>query len=178
MRARPAEIQLAYQRIASAIDPAAGARPDPEQFLEVQNAYQVLSDPRRRRAYDIGLSMNRRPFSAELPRVKAPVVIPNDFLTMNPSLDELLDHVMQNFLGYRRKSEGPFRGLSFEAMLRREDTRFGCHLPVSIADIVSRVTFEIPSGTRDGDLFEMNLDGVGIHNLSLQVRVVVRENLE
>ena len=37
----------------------------------------------------------------------------------------------------------------------------------------SQVWFEIPRDTRDGEVFEMTLSKIGIHNLTLQLRVVV-----
>lgn len=173
MRADPAEIWLAYRRIMSSIDPDVGARPDPEQFHDTRDAYLVFSDPDRRRAHDLELSTGRRTFAAELPRWKPPVTIPDDFISMMPSLEELRDHIAQNFLGYRRKSDGPFRRFGFDAMLQPEDARFGCHLPVSLFKSNSQVLFEIPRDTRDGEVFELDLSKIGIHNLMLHVRVVV-----
>lgn len=173
MHAAPAEIWLAYQRIALLIDPGAGARSDPERLREAQDAYRLLSDPGRRRAHDIELSIGRRPLSAELPRWKAPITIPDDFLTTQPSFEELSDHVAQNFLGFRRKSAGPYARLTFEAILEREDARFGCYLPVRIFKGRPRALFEIPRGTHDGEQFEMDLSGMGVSNLMLQAQVVV-----
>jgi hypothetical protein len=63
-------------------------------------------------------------------------------------------------------------------MLRREDARLGYNLPVSVASGLSQVLLRIPSGTRDGALFEMGLDGVGIRNLALQARVVIGDNFD
>jgi hypothetical protein len=100
-------------------------------------------------------------------------MIPDDFTSMTPSLEELRDHISQNFLGDRRKSDGPYRRLGVDAMLRREDTRFGCHLPVSLFTRSSQVLFAIPRDTHDGEVFEMDLSGIGIHNLMLQLRVIV-----
>jgi curved DNA-binding protein CbpA len=173
MRAGPVEIWLAYQRMMFTIDPHTGMRPDAERFREVQNAYRTLSNPVRRRAHDIELSMGRLPLSAETPRWRPPVIISDDFLTMKPSLEELRDHVAQNFVGYRRKSTGPHTALGFEAILRREDARFGCHLPVSLTEGPPQVLFEIPQDTHDGEQFEMDLNAIGIHNLTLRVRIVV-----
>jgi curved DNA-binding protein CbpA len=173
MGAEPAEILLAYRRIMLTVDPNTGARPDPERYRDTQDAYLVLSRPGRRRAYDIELSTGRRTLAAEMPRWKPPVMIPDDFISMTPSLEELLDHISQNFHGYRCKSDGPFRRLSLDAMLQREDTRFGCHLPVSLITRSSQVWFEIPRDTRNGEVFEMDLSKIGIHNLTFQLRVVV-----
>jgi len=173
MGAEPAEILFAYRRIMLTVDPNVGARPDPEQYRDTQDAYLVLSNPDRRRAHDIELSTGRRTFATEAPRWKPPVTIPGDFTSMTPSPEELLDHISQNFHGYRRKSDGPFRRLGLDAILQREDTRFGCHLPVSLFTSRSQVLFEIPRDTQDGEIFEMDLSKIGIHNLTLQLRVVV-----
>jgi curved DNA-binding protein CbpA len=173
MGAEPAEILFAYRRIMLTVDPNVGARSDPEQYRDTQDAYLVLSNPDRRRAHDIELSTGRRTFATEAPRWKPPVTIPGDFTSMTPSPEELLDHISQNFHGYRRKSDGPFRRLGLDAILQREDTRFGCHLPVSLFTSRSQVLFEIPRDTQDGEIFEMDLSKIGIHNLTLQLRVVV-----
>lgn len=172
-RAEPAEILLAYRRIMLTVDPNIGARPDPEQYRDTQDAYLVLSHPGRRRAHDIELSTGRRTLAAETPRWKPPVTIPDDFTSMTPSLEELRDHIAQNFFGYHRKSDGPYRRLGLDAMLQREDARFGCHLPVSLFTSRSQVLFEIPRDTHDGEIFAMDLSKIGIHNLTLQLRVVV-----
>ena len=173
IRAEPAEILFAYRRIMSTVDPNVGARPDPEQYRDTQDAYLVLSHPDRRRAHDMELSTGRRTFATEAPRWKPPVTIPDDFISMTPSLEELRDHIAQNFFGYRRKSDGPYRRFGLDAMLQREDARFGCHLPVSLFTNRSQVLFEIPRDTHDGEIFEMDLGKIGIQNLTLQLRVVV-----
>src|ERR1700674_843002 len=173
MGAEPAEILFAYRRIMFTVDPNVGARPDPDQYRDTQDAYLVLSNLDRRRAHDIELSTGWRTFAAEAPRWKPPVTIPDDFLSMKPSLEELRDHISQNFFGFRRKSNGPYRRLGLDAMLQREDARFGCHPPVSLFPSPSQVLFEIPRDTHDGEIFEMDLSKIGIHNLTLQLRVVV-----
>ena len=173
MRADPFEIGLAYRRIVFTANPDWGARPDPEQFRGAQDAYRILSDPARRRAHDIELSTGRRTLAAEAPRWKPPVAVPDDFLTLTPSVEELRDHIEQNFVGYRRKSDGPYRRFGFDAMFQHEDARFGCHLPVTLFKSSSQVLFEIPRNTRDGEVFEIDLNKIGIRNLMLQLRVVV-----
>jgi curved DNA-binding protein CbpA len=88
-QAAPGEIKRAYRRIAFAVHPDVGERPDPERFREVHDAYETLSDPDRRRSYDVEISIRRRPLSAEPLRRKIPVSIIDDFLTLRPSIDEL-----------------------------------------------------------------------------------------
>src|SRR5215471_4727623 len=49
------EIKSAYRRLARKYHPDVSASPDSEaRFVRINRAYQVLSDPRRRAAYDSG----------------------------------------------------------------------------------------------------------------------------
>jgi molecular chaperone DnaJ len=199
-RAAPGEIKRAYRRIAFAVHPDVGKRPDPGRFREVHEAYEILSNPDRRRSYDVEISIRRRPLSAEPLRPKAPVTVLDDFLTVRPSVEEVLDHVAQNFFGYRGKSGGRPRRLGVEAILDAEEARFGCRVPLNVPSYVRcgqcratgdswglrpvcygrgivestrELVLEIPPGARDGETFEVDLSDVGIRNLLLEVRVVV-----
>jgi hypothetical protein len=68
-------------------------------------------------------------YRAEPLRPKTPVTITDDFLTLRPSIDELLDHIGLNCFGYPRKSGGPYRRLGVEAILDTDEARFGCRVP-------------------------------------------------
>jgi molecular chaperone DnaJ len=198
--AAPAEIKRAYRRIAFNVHPDVGERPDPEQFREAHEAYEVLSNPDRRRSYDIDVSIDRLPLAAEPLRCRSPVTVLDDFLTIRPSIEEVLDQVAQNFFGYREKSGGRQRRLGLEALLDAEEARFGCHLPFRVPCFVTcpqcdgtgdrwglcatcygrgvvestrELVLDIPPGARDGDRFEVNLDGIGISNMLLELRVIV-----
>jgi molecular chaperone DnaJ len=199
-QAAPGEIKRAYRRIAFAVHPDVGERPDPERFREVHDAYETLSDPDRRRSYDVEISIRRRPLSAEPLRSKTPVTITDDFLTLRPSIDELLDQIGLNFFGYPRKSGGPYRRLGVEAILDADEARFGCRVPFNVPAFVTcpscdgmsdwlgicpvcygqgvvessrQVVLEIPPGSRDGARYEVDLEKLGIGNLLLDVRIVV-----
>jgi molecular chaperone DnaJ len=199
-QAAPREIKRAYRRIAFAVHPDVGERPDPERFRQVHDAYETLSDPDRRRSYDVEISIRSRPLSAEPPRPKAAPSITDDFLTLRPSIDELLDHVRLNFFGYPRKGGGPYRRLGVEAILDRDEARFGCGVPFNVPAFVPcpscdgvsewlgicpvcygqgmvesrrQVVLEIPPGSRDGARYEVDLEKLGIGNLLLDVRIVV-----
>jgi DnaJ-class molecular chaperone len=199
-QAAPGEIKRAYRRIAFGVHPDVGERPDPERFREVHDAYETLSDPVRRRSYDVEISIRRRPLSAEPLRPKTPVTITDDFLTLRPSIDELLDQIGLNFFGYPRKSGGPYRRLGVEAILDADEARFGCRVPFNVPAFVTcpscdgvsewlglcpvcygqgvvessrQVVLEIPPGSRDGARYEVDLEKLGIGNLLLDVRIVV-----
>ena len=198
--APPAEIKRAYRRIAFTVHPDVGERPDPDRFREIHEAYEILSNPNRRRSYDVEIAVRRQPLSAEPLRRTGPITIRDDFLTIRPSIEELLDHVGQNFFGYRNKSGGPLRRLEMEAILDAEEARFGCRVPFSVPSYIScprcrgmgewwglcpecygrgliesvrELILEIPPGASDGDRFEVDLGRVGIINLLLEVRVIV-----
>src|SRR5215813_6964186 len=54
-RATANEIKSAYRRLARKYHPDVSASPDSEaRFVHINRAYQILSDPRRRAAYDSG----------------------------------------------------------------------------------------------------------------------------
>ena len=197
-RAAPGEIKRAYRRIAFELHPDVGERPDAERFREAHEAYEVLSNPNRRRLYDIKFSSQQQPLTAE--PLKAPVTIVDDFLTLRPSIGELLDHIGRNFFGYQRKSGGQSRRIGVEAILEPDEARFGGRLPFNVPVFVRcpscdgmdewlgicpvcygqgvvesrrQIVLEIPPGCRDGERYEVALSDVGIGNLLLDVRIIV-----
>lgn len=199
-RAAPGEIKRAYRRIAFKFHPDVGKRPDPERFREAHEAYEILNDPNQRRSYDIKLGSRRQSLTAEPGRSRASVTIIDDFQTLRPSIDELLDHIGLNFFGYPRKSGGPYRRLGIEAILEADEARFGCRVPFNLPAFVTcsscdgagewlgicsvcygqgiveswrQIVLEIPPGSRDGSRYEVDLRNLGISNLLLDVRVVV-----
>jgi molecular chaperone DnaJ len=198
--APPGEIKQAYRRIAFNAHPDVGERPDPERFREAHDAYEILSNPDRRRSYDVEISIRRRPLSSEPLRTRSPVTILDDFLTVRPSIAELLDHIGQNFFGYREKSGGRLRRLGVEVVLDADEARFGCRVPFNVpcyivcprcrgiderwglcpacygrgsVESTREMALQLPPGARDGDTFAVDLGDVGIGNLVLDVRVVV-----
>lgn len=199
-QAAPSEIKRAYRQIAFAVHPDVGERSDTERFREAHEAYEVLSDPDRRRSYDVETSIHRRPLSAESLRPKAPVRVFDDFLTVRPSIEKVLHHVGQNFFGYRSKSGGPYLRLGVEAILEPEEARFGCQVPFNapcyarcpgcdgvgewwgvcpdcygtgIVESIRQVILKIPPGCGDGESYEVGLGSIGIGNVLLEVRIVV-----
>ena len=54
--ASESEIKAAYRRLAREFHPDSGTPGDVERFREVQEAYETLSDPEKRRRYDIAES--------------------------------------------------------------------------------------------------------------------------
>jgi hypothetical protein len=154
--------------------------------VQTRNPYQSVRLPVRADPGEIRLAyrgrivmVDRNPdagplqLSTDAPRLKSQISIPDDFLSLTPSLEELRDHVAQNFLGCRLKSGGPLRRLGFEAFLQSEDVRLGCYLPMILFEDLPRVLFQVPPETHSGQQFEVDLNGTGIRNLILQPRIVI-----
>ena len=100
-QAEPAEIKRAYRRLVFSLHPDVGLNPDPERFREVHEAYEVLSDPDQRRAYDMRSVSGRQSLSAEPLRARSPMAVFKESLTERPTLEEIMDHISQNFFGFR-----------------------------------------------------------------------------
>jgi len=196
------EIRKAHRRLVLRYHPDASGEPDVEKFREVQEAYEVLSDEEKRRAYNHKRKTleERRRASAELVYGQPPVRLFEDFGTIVPGLEEILDHIRRNFFGPSRKVE-PVRDLRVEVILDPEEAAFGGDLPLEVPMCVRcqrcggsggefpflcalcggegwqwaarKVTIQIPPGVRDGSLFRYGLGRFGIHNLYLVVTIRV-----
>ena len=141
------EIKTAYRRRAMEVHPdqgGAGAEP----FQDLQEAYAVLADSARRRAYDrsrggayVGTAVGV-PWRdgaqidpivpVEEPADFGPISVTRSYDTFRPSFDEIFDHLWSNFRpGYRPKS-GRVQGLNVEVPLSRSQALRGGRVQVSI----------------------------------------------
>ncbi len=149
--ASPEEIKQAYRRKAMELHPDHyGADAGP--FLEIQEAYSVLGDPRRRIAYDQETAPRRpaMPHGAILsaPPPRRPPVQPIEFAgtpvepgevsltrsfeTFFPSFEEIFDRLWSNFTETPRpKSEKP-ESLALDVPLSREEAMTGGSVRVMV----------------------------------------------
>jgi curved DNA-binding protein CbpA len=126
------EIKRAYRRLAFILHPDVGSLPNAERFHEVHDAYEVLSNPERRRSYDVEISTRPHPSAAEPLQTKAPVRLFDDFLAVRPSpLEEFIDSLERSVFGYPGSSGGRTRRLRLEAILDVQEARLGCRIPLS-----------------------------------------------
>src|SRR6266852_4139500 len=130
-------IKRAYRRLVFSVHPDVGATPDSERFHEIHEAYEILTDPERRRSgtravaeptYRRQMVVEAAPLNAERRAVR----VPDDFATTMLSIGGFLDYVAQIFFGVHRKSQGPYRRLGIEVLLSPEEARSGCQVPLEV----------------------------------------------
>lgn len=135
------QIKSAYRERAKEFHPdryGDDARP----FQEIQNAYAILSDPSRRRAYDRMLDEVRifgtRPATEPEPLVpKSPIYssrkeqpirdisLTRDFATFTPSFDEIFERLWSNFTSITRPKDEHIENLQVEVPLSRSQAQLG-----------------------------------------------------
>lgn len=138
----PEGIRRAFRDLARRYHPdRAGSRGTPF-FREIVTAYQTLSDPERRDAYDAGLRDAQgleaatpvRPWPAEGPEPLVPVrnSLMRDFYVTRPSRDEVFDRIRRNFgLAAPPKSER-LRPLGLQLLISADDALYGGALTVAV----------------------------------------------
>jgi DnaJ-class molecular chaperone len=139
------DINRAYRKAIWRVHPDVSHAVDAERFLEIQEAYEVLSDPERRRIYDAELKRSegpRQPTSHHTvvgrtaspePLVPEPISVTRDFDTLSDPFDSLLERFFRNFTGLGiPKAERP-ESLTLELILSPDEALRG-----------GRVTFNVP----------------------------------
>ncbi len=141
------EIRSAYRRLAQKYHPDMGA-PSAERFVEISEAYEVLGDPERRRAYDLDRQRQRQrqrqsharpsPGVEPLASRRRATATPRD-PGADPLglLDEILGDMAPGFFDAETRPRGRSE-LQVELILdRREATvggRFPLHVPLRSCD--------------------------------------------
>jgi DnaJ-class molecular chaperone len=155
--ATEAEIKGAYRRLAKALHPDSGDPGDVERFRQVQEAYETLSSPERRRAYDAaqrvpvsfvgGFTETVAPFRRGFEEIRAP----------GPEPSAHIDIVLSEAEAGRGGSvvlEVPVEAPCRRCDGRRFDFFGGCPSCAGTGRErgFERVAFAIPRGVEDGEL--------------------------
>ena len=188
-----AGIRAAYRDRARHLHPDVAGDGATRAFQELVEAYDVLSDPVRRRAYNAQLS-------ATTP-VRASTSILADPVTIHPSFEEVYERFFRNFSGLHvPKAERPV-ALDVEVLLTRDEAAAGCDVPVGVPafERCSRcggagftsfypcaacrrsgmieterlVHVRVPPMVAPGAVYEAALGKLGIHNFHLRLHVFV-----
>lgn len=132
------EVHSAYRRLAKEYHPdyyEGGSEP----FQQIQEAYSVLGNPVKRKAYEKTLSNVRISITPDLKSVPEPEpLIPESgpvdmgdispvrsFDTFSPSFDEIFDWLWNDFSTVRRSTSGRIQNLTLEVPLTRQQARRG-----------------------------------------------------
>jgi molecular chaperone DnaJ len=132
------EIRNAYRRLVKEFHPDRSAG-DSETFREIQEAYSVLGNIRRRRDYERKISkvgpratLGRTSYPAPEPLI--PEERPFDvgeispvrsFQSFTPSFDEIFDWLWKNFSSLAQAKSGRVKNLTLEVTLTPEQARRG-----------------------------------------------------
>jgi molecular chaperone DnaJ len=209
--APPSEIKRAYRKLAFNLHPDVGDQPDETRFREAHDAYQTLIQMEQQCRRRINVRVPDRSGYAGTPymepgkgpeplRRRGPVHVIDDFETVSPSVDEILDHIAQNFFGFHQKSHGFCQCLGVEIALDRSEAFFGVSMPIEVPvyvrcsrcggsggewgvcplchghgmmEIAHSVRLEIAPGAQSGDRYQIDLRSGGIENLTLDVTIIV-----
>jgi len=184
----PGGIRAAYRDLARKLHPDVAGEQATHAFQEVSEAYDVLSDPERRRQYNHTLQRAEgghvtpvRP-TAPAPVMRAPPGIVDSSESSRPSCEPLED-------------------LDIEVVLTPDEARRGCVLPIGVPvfrrcphcggsgrdwlfpcrscqqqgviESEQIVRFGIPALVRSGSIFGMPLQDLGLQNFCLRLHVFV-----
>ena len=146
------QIRDAYRQLVKELHPDRYGD-DTNSFLDVQEAYSVLADPARRRAYDATLhrptsvprDFSRRPEPirdvtpspeplrpGNQPAQLGEVSLAQSFRSFSPSYDEIFDRLWSNFSSLSRPKSETLESLTAEITLTPEQARMGGNVRVMI----------------------------------------------
>ncbi len=137
-----AGIRAAYRDLVKRFHPDLAGESGAAMFREVVEAYEVLSDPERRRKYNQTLleserseqapGILRQPVTEVEPLVPEPASIFQVRESVRPSFDEMFDRFVRNFTGARVPKAEREQGLNIEVVLTPEEAMRGGVLPVGV----------------------------------------------
>ncbi|HWO43685.1 MAG TPA: DnaJ domain-containing protein [Candidatus Eisenbacteria bacterium] len=137
-------IQEAFRDLAKIYHPDRAGPQATRQFQEIQEAYEVLSDPEKRRLYNHEREREERrsqrrtePLSPRFrsqpePLIAEPLSIFRDFGTIRPSFEPLFDRFLRNFTAFQIPKGERVEGLNVEVVLSSEEAFTGLTLPIGV----------------------------------------------
>ena len=133
----PHGIRAAYRDLAKRFHPDVAGAQATHAFQEIKQAYDVLSDPERRRSYNHELSRVEEedrpaPQARPGPIIRTPVEVLGKPDGILPSFDEAYDRFRRNFTGIDVPKSERLEGLNFEVLLTADEKARGCVVPVGI----------------------------------------------
>jgi molecular chaperone DnaJ len=137
-------IKEAFRRLVKKYHPDVAGPLSRWEFQEIVEAYEILSDPDRKRSYDRGLAhAEGRGHAApeahmtgssrrRMPRVPEPVSPLRDFFSISQSIDALFDRIFSSFTGMAVPGAEDPQGLNLELILTPGEALSGGRVPISV----------------------------------------------
>jgi molecular chaperone DnaJ len=137
-------IQDAFRELAKIYHPDRAGPEGTRKFQDIQEAYETLSDPEKRRLYNHQLAEEEikvhfraepifsRPRSRAEPLVPEPMSVLRDFETVRPSFEPLFERFLRNFTRERIPKSERLEDLNIEVMLSPEEAASGVTVPVAV----------------------------------------------
>lgn len=134
----PTGIRAAYRDLAKRLHPDVAGERATRAFQEISEAYDVLSDPQRRRDYNDSLRRSSQGEVVEVrrvpaePLVRGPITLLGRREGMRPSFEAMHERFLRNFTGIGTPKSERVEGLNFEVLLSPEEATRGCVVPVGV----------------------------------------------
>jgi molecular chaperone DnaJ len=131
-------IRSAYRDLAKRLHPDVAGEQATHSFQEISEAYNVLSDPQRRREYNHKLGGAEHGEFATVqrpppePLVREPVTILGNREGIRPSFEAMYDRFLRNFTGIDVPKSEHLESLNIEVLLTAEEASRGCVVPVGV----------------------------------------------
>jgi molecular chaperone DnaJ len=137
-------IQDAFRELAKIYHPDRAGPEGTRKFQDIQEAYETLSDPEKRRLYNHQLERDELkvhsraepiftgPRSRPEPLVPEPMSVLRDFETIRPSFEPLFERFLRNFTGEGIPKAERLEDLNMEVILSAEEAAAGVTVPVGV----------------------------------------------
>jgi DnaJ-class molecular chaperone len=135
----PAGIRTAYHELARRMHPDITGPADTSRFQEINEAYEVLSDPDRRRAHDRDFGelergtvvpVRHQPPSG--PIAPEPISLFGQPEQTKPSFDAFRERYLRNFSGWNVPKAERVESLTLDVALSPAEAFCGCTIPVGV----------------------------------------------
>jgi len=135
----PAGIRTAYHELARRMHPDITGPADTSRFQEINEAYEVLSDPDRRRAHDRdfgeperGTEVPVRHQPPSWPIAPEPISLFGQPEQTKPSFDAFRERYLRNFTGWNVPKAERAESLTLDVALSPAEAFYGCTIPVGV----------------------------------------------
>jgi DnaJ-class molecular chaperone len=142
-------IQAAFRELAKRYHPDRAGPDATAKFQDIREAYDVLSDPEKRRRYNDELEREHaavrtrpepiysRPYPRPEPLIPERRSVLRDFQTIRPSFDALFERIARNFTGHGIPKAERLESLNVEVLLSPDEAAWGTEIPVGVPVLYS-----------------------------------------